>query len=227
VNPGNIFLLEVDMQWTFTAVLLALLLVFPVTTQAADENAGMFCQKLVDVSWDAYEMAEKGVNIDTANSKLVQKFSGKINTDEVRLYTDVGYSKFEYEKKKSVDANIRTKRGFHEACLKAVEENKLEEFFDSYVEDVSDYQMMPEKGYIPKASHKGKVVRKMDSDSYTYFVVEEEAGNRFWVVLPQTTLSVGDVVEFPDTEPMLKFSAKNLKCVFSVILFVPSVRVWK
>ena len=76
------------------------------------------------------------------------------------------------------------------------------------------------------AGHKGKVVNTMDSGGYTYVEVEEN-GQKLWVAVMQTKVKPGDVVEFPDSPPMVNFQSKTLKRTFDKIIFAPGLRIAK
>lgn len=72
--------------------------------------------------------------------------------------------------------------------------------------------------------HKGKVVQTMDAAGYTYIEVEEK-GQKLWVAVMQTKVKVGDVVEFPDSPPMVNFQSKTLKRTFDKIIFAPGLHI--
>jgi len=74
------------------------------------------------------------------------------------------------------------------------------------------------------AGHKGKVVETMNSGGYTYAQVEEN-GQKVWVAVMETKLKVGDVVEFPDSPPMVNFQSKTLNRTFEKIIFAPGIRI--
>ena len=74
--------------------------------------------------------------------------------------------------------------------------------------------------------HKGKVISTMDAAGYTYLEVEEK-GQKIWVAVMQTPVKVGDIVEFPDSPPMLNFKSKSLKRTFDKIIFAPGLRIDK
>jgi hypothetical protein len=76
------------------------------------------------------------------------------------------------------------------------------------------------------AGHKGKVLQTMDSGGYTYLEVEEN-GQKLWVAVMQTPVKVGEVVEFPDSPPMVNFQSKTLKKTFDKIIFAAGVRIVK
>ena len=66
----------------------------------------------------------------------------------------------------------------------------------------------------------------MNSGGYTYVEVEEN-GQKIWVAVMETQVKAGDVVEFPDSPPMLNFQSKSLKRTFDKIIFAPGLRVSK
>ena len=74
------------------------------------------------------------------------------------------------------------------------------------------------------ASHKGKVVETMNSGGYTYALVEEN-GQKLWVAVMETKVAKGDVVEFPDSPPMVNFQSKTLNRTFDKIIFAPGLRI--
>ncbi len=76
------------------------------------------------------------------------------------------------------------------------------------------------------AGHKGKVISTKDAAGYTYLEVEEN-GQKLWVAVMQTKVSVGDMVEFPDSPPMVNFQSKSLNRTFDKIIFAPGVRIAK
>ncbi|SNB46344.1 hypothetical protein [Geobacter sp. DSM 9736] len=76
------------------------------------------------------------------------------------------------------------------------------------------------------AGHKGKVLNTMDAAGYTYIEVEEN-GQKLWVAVMQTKVKPGDMVEFPDSPPMVNFQSKTLKRTFDKIIFAPGLRVVK
>jgi hypothetical protein len=74
------------------------------------------------------------------------------------------------------------------------------------------------------AGHKGKVVSTMDSGGYTYVEVEEK-GQKLWLAVMQTKVKAGDIVEFPDSPPMINFHSKTLNRTFDKIIFAAGLRV--
>jgi hypothetical protein len=72
--------------------------------------------------------------------------------------------------------------------------------------------------------HKGKVLSTMDAAGYTYVEVDEK-GQKLWVAVMQTKVKTGDIVEFPDSPPMVNFQSKSLKRTFDKIIFAPGLRI--
>jgi len=72
--------------------------------------------------------------------------------------------------------------------------------------------------------HKGKVVETMNASGYTYVQVEEN-GQKIWVAVMETKVKIGDIVEFPDSQPQINFQSKALNRVFDKIIFAPGLRV--
>lgn len=78
----------------------------------------------------------------------------------------------------------------------------------------------------PGAGHKGKVLSVKDAGGYTYLEVEEN-GQKLWVAVMQTKVNVGDIVEFPDSPPMVNFQSKSLNRTFDKIIFAAGIRIVK
>ena len=76
------------------------------------------------------------------------------------------------------------------------------------------------------AGHKGKVVQSMDAGPYTYVEVDEN-GQKLWVAVMKTSVKPGDVVEFPDSPPMVNFQSKELKKTFDKVIFAAGLRIVK
>ena len=74
------------------------------------------------------------------------------------------------------------------------------------------------------AGHKGKVVEAMNAAGYTYVQVEEN-GQKLWVAVMQTDVKPGEIVEFPDSSPMVNFKSKALNRTFDKIYFAPGLRI--
>lgn len=71
---------------------------------------------------------------------------------------------------------------------------------------------------------KGRVVETMNAAGYTYLRVDEN-GSSVWLAVMEVPVKVGDIVEFPDSQPMTGFRSKTLNRTFDAILFVPGIRV--
>lgn len=78
----------------------------------------------------------------------------------------------------------------------------------------------------PGAVRKGKVVQTMDASSYTYVEVEEK-GQKLWLAVMKTAVKKGDIVEFPDSPPMINFASKTLNRTFDKIIFAQGLEVVK
>ena len=75
-------------------------------------------------------------------------------------------------------------------------------------------------------NHKGKVLQTMDASSYTYVEVEEK-GEKLWLAVMKTTVKKGDIIEFPDSPPIINFTSKTLNRTFDKIIFAQGLRVVK
>jgi len=78
----------------------------------------------------------------------------------------------------------------------------------------------------PGPNHKGKVLQTMDASSYTYVEVEEK-GQKLWLAVMKTAVKKGDIVEFPDSPPMINFTSKTLNRTFDKIIFAQGLKVVK
>jgi len=74
--------------------------------------------------------------------------------------------------------------------------------------------------------HKGKVLQTMEAGSYSYVEVEEK-GQKLWLAVMKTAVKKGDIVEFPDSPPMVNFESKTLKKTFDKIIFAEGLRIVK
>ncbi len=79
---------------------------------------------------------------------------------------------------------------------------------------------------VPSAAtnHKGKVLETMNAAGYTYIQIEEK-GQKLWVAVMETKVKVGDMVEFPDSPPMVNFQSKSLNRTFDKIIFAPGIKL--
>ena len=71
-------------------------------------------------------------------------------------------------------------------------------------------------------THTGRVVETINSNNYTYILVETEQTKR-WLAAPKTALQAGQKIRFPDGALMHNFYSKSLKRTFQNILFVSGV----
>jgi hypothetical protein len=74
------------------------------------------------------------------------------------------------------------------------------------------------------SNHFGRVQETMNSSGYTYVLIDEGSQNT-WVAVMETKVKVGDIIEFPDSEPMLNFQSKSLNKTFDKIIFAPSLLI--
>ena len=77
-------------------------------------------------------------------------------------------------------------------------------------------QLSPEKEQ--KSSLSGKVIETMTSGGYTYALIEKN-GQKVWVAVPSTTITVGQEVSFIPGMEMGAFESKTLKRRFDNIIF--------
>jgi hypothetical protein len=79
---------------------------------------------------------------------------------------------------------------------------------------------------VPTAptNHKGKVLETMNAAGYTYVQVDEK-GQKLWVAVMETKVTVGQTVEFPDSPPMVNFQSKSLNRTFDKIIFAPGIKI--
>jgi hypothetical protein len=91
-------------------------------------------------------------------------------------------------------------------------------------ENASSPQPAPQPSPQKKeeSSLSGKVLETMTSGGYTYAQIEKN-GQKTWVAVPQTTITVGQEISFiPGTE-MGAFESKTLKRKFDNIIFSPGI----
>ena len=78
------------------------------------------------------------------------------------------------------------------------------------------------------AGHKGKVLQTQDAGPYTYVEVDEN-GQKVWVAFMKDAVQkegvkTGDMIEFPDSPPMVNFQSKELKKTFDKVIFAAGLR---
>ena len=69
----------------------------------------------------------------------------------------------------------------------------------------------------------GKVVETLNSGGYTYVNIEKD-GNKTWVAIPQSNISVGQDLSFNPGSVMTNFTSKSLNRTFETIIFSAGVR---
>ncbi len=85
----------------------------------------------------------------------------------------------------------------------------------------------PKKAATPKVEQKletisGKVVETMNSNGYTYMLLESQ-GHKIWVATLETPVSVGQEVELAAGQMMTNFTSKTLNRTFDRIIFSPGL----
>jgi len=93
---------------------------------------------------------------------------------------------------------------------------------------------MPDKAAAPAAENasqpaaqplSGKVLQTMDSGGYTYMYVQKKNGEKVWVAVMTTPVTVGSQVSFKGGMEMVDFESKSLKRKFDKIFFADSAAV--
>jgi len=69
----------------------------------------------------------------------------------------------------------------------------------------------------------GKVIETLESGGYTYINIEKD-GNKTWVAIPQTKVSVGQEMSFKPGSVMTNFTSKSLNRTFETIIFSSGVQ---
>jgi len=69
----------------------------------------------------------------------------------------------------------------------------------------------------------GKVVETMNSGGYTY-VYLENSGKKTWVAIPQTAVTVGQMVTCKPGMEMKNFTSKTLNRTFASVFFSGGIR---
>ncbi len=92
---------------------------------------------------------------------------------------------------------------------------------------------MPDKAESPaaeKASKQeaqplsGKVLQTMDSGGYTYMYIQKKDGEKVWVAVMSTPVTVGSQMTFKGGMEMVDFESKSLKRKFDKIFFADSAQ---
>jgi len=69
----------------------------------------------------------------------------------------------------------------------------------------------------------GKVVETMNSGGYTYVALENN-GKKTWIALPETKLTVGQMLTCQPGVEMKNFTSKTLKRTFDSVIFSGGIR---
>ena len=69
---------------------------------------------------------------------------------------------------------------------------------------------------------KGKIVETMDSNGYTYLLLDAAQG-KIWVAIPQTAVKIGQEVNCSAGLTMNNFTSKTLNRTFEAIIFSPGI----
>lgn len=83
---------------------------------------------------------------------------------------------------------------------------------------------LPQQQAMP---YEGRVLEAIDSNQYTYILVEGPAEQRLWLVAPRLALQVGSRIRFGDGMVMENFYSKKLKRRFDSVMFVSGVEAAK
>ena len=75
-----------------------------------------------------------------------------------------------------------------------------------------------------EAVHKGTVLSSFDEDGYTYIKYQDRNAVS-WVAVLQVPVKEKDVIEFPDTQPLLNYQSRTLKEPFEKIIFASDIKI--
>ncbi|MFV0436679.1 MAG: DNA-binding protein [Desulfopila sp.] len=73
-------------------------------------------------------------------------------------------------------------------------------------------------GHLSALADNGSVVETMNASGYTYMLVDN-GGQKTWVAIPETTVAVGDQVNYSPGMEMKDFHSKTLNRTFATIVF--------
>ena len=65
----------------------------------------------------------------------------------------------------------------------------------------------------------GKVLESMNSGGYSYINLQKNGGDKIWIAVPETKITVGDQMSFKEGLVMTNFQSKTLKRSFDSIIF--------
>ena len=80
-----------------------------------------------------------------------------------------------------------------------------------------------EKASQPVELLAGKVLQTMDSGGYTYIYIQKKNGEKTWVAVAATPVTVGSQISFKGGMEMVDFESKSLKRKFDKIIFADGV----
>lgn len=72
-------------------------------------------------------------------------------------------------------------------------------------------------------THKIVVTETLDGGNYTYIKVDE-SGNKYWMAIPNTTVTVGETYYYDGGMLMKDFESKELEKTFDIITFSEGIR---
>lgn len=65
----------------------------------------------------------------------------------------------------------------------------------------------------------GKILESMNSGGYSYVYIQKKSGEKLWVAIPETKITVGSQMSFKEGLLMTNFQSKTLKRSFEKIIF--------
>jgi hypothetical protein len=171
------------------------------------QEATRLCTEYVRIEKVCYIKALKG-NLPTNMGKIAKSRAPK---ELIEMACKEGFELFSRAGKvKEVELNRASLRSY----------NRCFDDFTAALDKKEENEYAPVSGY----GHKGEVLETMDSAGYTYARIAEN-GKELWVACMQTSVEVGDTIEFPDSPPMANFRSKPLNRTFNKIIFAPGINV--
>ncbi|WP_448873139.1 OB-fold nucleic acid binding domain-containing protein [Desulfobulbus propionicus] len=80
----------------------------------------------------------------------------------------------------------------------------------------------PVQAPLDGVSLRGKILETMNSNGYTYLLLEADQG-KIWIAIPETTVKVGQEVSCAPGLTMNNFTSKTLDRTFAEIIFSPGI----
>jgi hypothetical protein len=74
------------------------------------------------------------------------------------------------------------------------------------------------------AQHRGVVAESMNAAGYSFIRVDEN-GHSIWLAAPETSIRIGQSIQWQGGTQMRNFTSRSLNRVFDEIIFVSAVRV--